>query len=44
MPLFLGQVESSSPQGRKTLENFTPNVSFFTKILAKSQIKNERLI
>jgi hypothetical protein len=25
---LLGQVESSSPQGKKTLENFTPNSSF----------------
>jgi hypothetical protein len=28
MLLLLGQVESSSPQGKKTLENFTPNSSF----------------
>jgi len=28
MPLLLGQVESSSPIGRKALENFTPNSSF----------------
>jgi hypothetical protein len=29
MLFLLGQVESSSPQGRKTLENFTPNSSSF---------------